>query len=411
MVIHLITFSAIQNRQGEPRQGHEVILSELERYFTLHFIEPEDIGRLGPDDFSLIFLATGGVERLVAQHFEALPRPIFLLADGMQNSLAAALEISAWMRARGVKNEILHGRPADMVRRVFTLHNNHLAQRRLAGARIGVVGTPAPWLIASHVDGLLAKRRWGISFVDVPLEEVATRMKRITDDEVGDRCAQLAARAMACREAEPEDMLSAMRVYHALHQIAEEMQLSALTLNCTRLHQLTGVTGCLALSLLNDDGFVAGCEGDLQTVFTMLAVRALVGRSSFMGNPALVDRDTNELVLTHCTIGLKQCERYILRSHYETGTSIGIQGIVPQGRATLLKCGGECLDQYYLTTAHVTDNTNYLNLCRTQVRLRLDTSVDYFLRTPLGNHHVLLQGDHLGTIDEFFQTNGCLRIG
>ena len=43
--------------------------------------------KLSPDDFSILFIATGGVERLVIQHFEALPRPAIILADGMQNSL------------------------------------------------------------------------------------------------------------------------------------------------------------------------------------------------------------------------------------------------------------------------------------------------------------------------------------
>ena len=49
--------------------------------------------KLSSDDFKIIFVATGGVERLVIQQFENLPRPAILLADGMQNSLAAALEI------------------------------------------------------------------------------------------------------------------------------------------------------------------------------------------------------------------------------------------------------------------------------------------------------------------------------
>ena len=38
-----------------------------------------------------------------------------LLADGMQNSLAAALEISAWLRSRGMKSEILHGELSEII--------------------------------------------------------------------------------------------------------------------------------------------------------------------------------------------------------------------------------------------------------------------------------------------------------
>ena len=66
---------------------------------------------------------------------------------------------------------------------------------------------------------------------------------------------------------------------------------------------------------------------------------------------------------------------------------------MPTGHVTLVKCGGECLDEYYLSTGTLTENTNYLNMCRTQVRVKLDTPAEYFLRNPLGNHHIMVQGE------------------
>lgn len=105
MVINLIAFASILHKQATVRNSHEVILTELEKYFTVNIIDYQHIDKLSSDDFSIIFIATGGVERLVIQHFESLPRPAILLADGMQNSLAAALEISSWLRGRGMRSE------------------------------------------------------------------------------------------------------------------------------------------------------------------------------------------------------------------------------------------------------------------------------------------------------------------
>lgn len=110
MVLNLITFASLLHKQASILGSHELILNELEKYFTVNIVEYQNINKLTKDDFSLLFIATGGVERLVIQHFESLPRPAILLADGMQNSLAAALEISSWLRGRGMKSEILHGR-------------------------------------------------------------------------------------------------------------------------------------------------------------------------------------------------------------------------------------------------------------------------------------------------------------
>ena len=159
----------------------------------------------------------------------------------------------------------------------------------------------------------------------------------------------------------------------------------------------------------NDDGIMAGCEGDLQSIFTLLAVKALTGKEGFMANPSTINTRTNELILAHCTIGLKQTERYIIRNHFETEKGIAIQGLLPTGDVTIVKCGGECLDEYYLSTGTLSENTNYINMCRTQVRIRMNTPAEYFLKNPLGNHHILVHGNHEAALNEFFQANTCKR--
>lgn len=42
-------------------------------------------------------------------------------------------------------------------------------------------------------------------------------------------------------------------------------------------------------------------------------------------------------------------------------------------------------DEYYLSTGTLTENTNYINMCRTQVRVKMNTPADYFLK----NHWVI----------------------
>lgn len=410
MTIHLITFASALLKQQSVLSSHEVVLNELEKYFTVRIVDPDHIRLLMPSDFAIVFIASGGVERTIISRFEQLPRPTVILADGMQNSLAAALEVHSWLRNRGMQSEILHGNLRSIIKRLLVLHQNFKAANALRGTRIGVIGTPSPWLISSGADYLLAKRRWGVNFVDIPLEQVVERFKQIKDDEVGDLAAHVASQALACRESTPEQLLKAVRVYQALRQLAHEQRLNALTLSCFKLIDMVGTTGCLALALLNDAGITAGCEGDLQTIFTMHIARTITSQPGFMANVSLIHDSSNEVVLAHCTVGLKQTEQYILRNHFETESGIGVQGLLPTGDVTLLKIGGESLDEYYLSTGTLTENTNYINLCRTQVKVRLDSSVDYFFRRPLGNHHVLLSGNHATLIDGFLQGNGCLKV-
>ena len=73
MTIHLISFASILHKQVSLRSSHEAILSEIEKYYTVKLVDYQDMDKLSSDDFKIIFIATGGVERLVIQQFENLP--------------------------------------------------------------------------------------------------------------------------------------------------------------------------------------------------------------------------------------------------------------------------------------------------------------------------------------------------
>ena len=410
MKINLITFLSEINKQDSIYASHAVMLSEIEKYFTVNLVDFKNIRSLDRTEFSIVFIASGGVERSVAQYFEELPHPTVLLTDGLQNSFAAALEISSWIRSKSLKYQIIHGDAQSVSLQLLACYNKFSALKTLRDMRIGVIGTPAPWLIASNVDYLLAKRRWGVEFTDIPLERVFQNYEQITDDEIGEATSAFASRALACREGTPKDLLKAMRLYKAVRQICQEENLNSITLNCFGLIERTKTTGCLALSLLNDEGILAGCEGDLQAIFTMQAAKIITGQTGFMANPSSINEKTNEIMLAHCTISTRLTEQFIIRNHFETQSGISIQGILPTGDVTLVKCGGECLDEFFVSAGILTENTNYVNACRTQVRVRLNNPVDYFFRNSIGNHHILLQGNHEKELNDFFQSNSCKRI-
>ena len=125
----------------------------------------------------------------------------------------------------------------------------------------------------------------------------------------------------------------------------------------------------------------------------MLAAKVLTGKPAFMANPSMINARTNEIILAHCTIGIAQTEQFIIRNHFETESGIGIQGILPTGDVTIVKCGGECLDEYYLGTGTLTENTNYINMCRTQVRIKMNAPGGIFPEKSVGqpSHHAAWQ--------------------
>jgi len=156
-------------------------------------------------------------------------------------------------------------------------------------------------------------------------------------------------------------------------------------------------TGCLALAKLNAEGYVAGCEGDVPTMLTMMVARALFGCSGFQANPASVNVETGEILFAHCTIPLDMVQRYELDTHYESGIGVGIRGYMQEGPVTVFKLSGD-LSRFFVAEGELIRNQSEPDLCRTQQVVRLSHIEDaqYFLKEPIGNHHVVVPG-HLAS--------------
>lgn len=408
--LNLITFASELNKQGSIRASHQDLFTTLEQKYIVNTVDPKAIDTLKKEELQLVFISSGGVEFSFKSHYEQLPKPLYLLTDGLQNSLAASLEINTWARQQGTPCHIIHGNSEKILQEIDDYHNLYTYKSALQGQRIGVIGQPSAWLIASGVNYLEAKNRWGVEFIDVSLDDVDKHYEKIEDQEVESLVDTFMSQAKSCKEPNRADIVKAYRLYKAIRHVCTLHQLDAITIQCFGLIPTTGTTGCLALALLNDEGIIAGCEGDLQTVFTLLITKAITGQTGFMCNPSQIDSATNTMLLAHCTIGLKQTTKYVIRTHFESESGVAIQGVLPDGNFTLLKCGGTNLDEYFVSPAQLIENTDFNNVCRTQVRLHLDESTSYFLNNPIGNHHVLIHGNYAEKISQFFEGNRLKRI-
>ena len=360
----------------------------------------EDFSGYGKGGLDLIYVRTGGTEGIFRKLLPNLrqDRPFFLLTSGRNNSLAASMEILAYLGQQGLRGEILHGSLEWVHNRISILEKTLIGFQSLCGQRLGVIGTPSDWLIASGCDREKVLQKTGIEIVDIPIARLISTYQAL-DETAPDALAPLMA--VPCREGTEEKVRSALpgaeRIYRALKQIVAEEQLSGFTLRCFDLLTELGNTGCLALARLNAEGIIATCEGDVPAMLTMAIARAMTGESGFQCNPSRLDPVTREIYLAHCTLPLSMAKKYNFDTHFESGIGVGIHGELKTGPVTLFKIDGS-LGRSFVERADLVRNTYSTNLCRTQVIIRLQegsSSIpDYFLRSPIGNHHILLCGDH-----------------
>jgi L-fucose isomerase-like protein len=93
-----------------------------------------------------------------------------------------------------------------------------------------------------------------------------------------------------------------------------------------------------------------------------------------------------------------------LRSHFESGLGVGLQGEFAAGPATLLRIGGTKLERLWLAEGEVTRTGAAEDLCRTQVEVTLpEDALASLLRDPLGNHLLLVAGHHAARLREWWE--------
>ena len=361
-----------------------------------------------PDAF---MIATGGVENLFKRIWSAIDvetmcgpshqKTVTMIADGRNNSLAAALEILTYLGNIGVEGRILHGTNDEIISAVMETHGS----ASLRG-RIGLFGQPSDWLIASGVDRDYLHQHYGIETIDIDLQRLIDGIKTIPQTEAEKVAQTILKRAKGVVEPSDADMLEAAKAYLAIKRICQEEHLDAMTIRCFDIVKACGTTSCLALALLNDEGIVAGCEGDMQTLMSMFLAKRLCGEVAFMANPSQLTDKT--AMLAHCTIPLTMCDETTIRSHFESSIGVAIQGVLPLTDYTLFKWGGSKLDRFFVTEAQAVETPYSNHFCRTQITLNVNLK-PYLLQHSIGNHHVIIRGRHADQIRQFMLENDIVE--
>ena len=335
-------------------------------------------------------MRTGGTEgifrRLLPELMAKTKRPFYLLTSGKSNSLAASMEILSFLRQNGLQGEIIHGSAEYITRRIKLLEKVGEAMMRLNGCRLGIIGEPSDWLISSTVDKETVRNKTGIILEDIPMKELLDIIEKTPLREAKD---------VAPTEAIKKSLPGAWQIYDALKVIVENHKLQGLTIRCFDLLTAVKNTGCMALAQLNAEGIVAGCEGDVPTMLSMMVAQAALGFSGFQANPSRINPETGELLFAHCTIPFNLVERYELDTHFESGIGVGIRGYMKEGPVTIFKVSGD-LSRSFIAEGMLERSLAEADLCRTQqvIRLNNPSNTSYFLTQPIGNHHVILPGQH-----------------
>jgi len=337
-----------------------------------------------PSGSPLVYIRTGGTEN----QFRTLgiEGNVRILTSGSSNSLAASMEILAFLRRKGQSGEILHGSPEEIAGKIRggcpqapgqgscpAEEQAHETEDRfvkgmpgidLKGIRLGVIGRPSDWLIASDVDYRAVREKLNAHLVDIPLQEL------------------IDAVPASCTVFEGSEAIGT-----GLRTIIDRYHLGGLTLRCFDLLGTLHNTGCLALARLNAEGIPCSCEGDIPALLTMAWLLQERGCPGFQANLSRIE-DGNRLLFAHCTVPLDMTLSHRYTTHFESGIGTAIKGELPLREVMICKISPE-LDKMACIPGRIVENRAEPKLCRTQIIVESEGAADYFLKYPLANHHVI----------------------
>lgn len=366
---------------------------------------PSDHPAAEPDVPHVVLVATGGTESAAldaaARRRAVVPwEPVVLVAHPLHNSLPASLETLARLRCNGIAGRIVQvGAGGTTLDDVASVAADLAALHTMHSVRLGLVGEPSEWLVASVPDRDAVRARWGIELVDVPIDDSISRYRA-----AGVAAGEPVAVRFSGGRAPAAATVAAAALHPALVDAAAAARVDSLTVRCFDFLGQLGTSGCVALAELNDTGIVAGCEGDVAAAVAMLVARHVLDRASWIANPAVVDTETDRLVLAHCTVAPSLVDDLEIHSHFESGIGVGLRGSFRPGPVTLIRLGGDALEDHWFAEAEVESAGASPDLCRTQVTLRvLDRPVRELLEDPLGNHLVMVFGHHRAHLERWWR--------
>jgi len=369
------------------KENFRKLYPELEMGKTVREERKAEEESKGYDVLGLI--VTGGTEHIMGA-LKGSARSFSAVYHGSLNSMPAVLEASSAFGFRSFNIDDKEG--IESYAKAVEIAEEMRSERLL------LIGDPSPWLVYSGYSQSPESIIKGVEKEEIAELIQLARSYEVNDEEVS----EVRSRAESFGPS-IEDFRTSLKIEKAIRNMLEEKKTKFFTVKCFDILEPLKGTACLALSRLNDEGFVAACEGDVAASLTMLLLSRASGLPSFMGNVAKVKG--RSMLLAHCTSPTKILSDFRYMHHFESGLGVGIAGRLKEGETVTVARIDTKKKVLRAGSGKVMSEPFREDLCRTQVKVELkDPSA--IVEKPIGNHYALTPGDHLKLLESFAYVEG-----
>jgi L-fucose isomerase-like protein len=130
----------------------------------------------------------------------------------------------------------------------------------------------------------------------------------------------------------------------------------------------------VALTILNDEGIPAACQGDIDALLTMILFQRASGQPSYMGGPI---EDSGQLGVCHCVMSRRMCggqateQPYYLSDYHGRKAGPTIHTDLPVGREVTVARLTQNLSSLLLLRGTVVASHDSNHRCRNTVAVQV----------------------------------------
>lgn len=196
------------------------------------------------------------------------------------------------MEQAGIRHKLIYGRAEQ---EATTTELNHFfllchVVKVLGRSKFAMIGGRSMGINTGTIDPVLWMRMFGIDVKNIEQQALIRAAEEVMENEVEALYETLKNRF---RHVVPFDVRfdRSIRLYLGYKKVIEENQIDFAALKCIFDLSNYYVSGCLAQSLLNEEGFVSACCGEGNAALTMYIFRLICQSPVMMADIAYIDRE------------------------------------------------------------------------------------------------------------------------
>ena len=216
-------------------------------------------------------------------------------------SLTAGGIVHGSLDELGMSHRFFYGSPdsIDLMREISAYIKGASCVSNMNGQKLCVIGGRVSGMYTTMADIIQVKKYFGVEIVHIDSLRVYLEAKKVNPEEI-ENLKKVILPQFGKVETYEQVLDRSFRLYFALKKILIEEGCKIAAVKCMDEMINNYASFCLANSLLNDEGFIVSCEGDIYGALTMQILKEASGSMALFGDVNYIDLKKKVFRIVNC---------------------------------------------------------------------------------------------------------------